>query len=160
MEGLLYHCSNYRGTLSISGMTTGQVELLEDAHCRRYRRGSRIRHGGLVTTGQMEQQADNARVIPLQEDCTTTWPFWNGPTCQSDALDSEPTTCYCHRGTGLVIYCLMLSDSFQCDASVPRTFRAEHLKEQLLSLQPYFCISSYPLGQRGQAPSWRGLLPQ
>ncbi len=38
-------------------------------------------------------------------DCTTTRPRGSGPTPtrQSDALDSEPTTCCCYRGTGCVI---------------------------------------------------------
>ena len=49
------------------------------------------------TAGRMELQADEAGVILLQADCTTTQPFRSGPTRQSDALDSEPTNLCSHR---------------------------------------------------------------
>ena len=53
-------------------MTTGQTELLEHGHRRRYRRHRTTSLGFGTTTGRMEQRADEAGVTPRLADCTTT----------------------------------------------------------------------------------------
>ncbi len=54
-----------------------------------------------TAAGRMEPRADKAGVTLRQADCMTR-PHGSGPTRQSDAWDSEPTTCCCYRGTGRV----------------------------------------------------------
>ena len=52
---ILYHHRIYRRQHSSSVMTAGRMELLEDGHRRRFRRGRRTFRG---TTGRTEQRAD------------------------------------------------------------------------------------------------------
>ena len=52
---MLYHPRIYLRPHSSSVMTVGRRELLDDGHCRRFRRGRRTFRG---TTGRTEQRAD------------------------------------------------------------------------------------------------------
>jgi hypothetical protein len=54
---ILHHHLNYRWTQSLSVMTTGRTELLEDGQRRLYRRGDPP-----GTTGRMQQRAEEAGV--------------------------------------------------------------------------------------------------